>query len=92
MSVVKESMVVAILCLCAHRAKFHRDCASKAPPSCGLTDELVDKILSSISKDNGLLFCQFCLLLQTYSNRMACDLDTFCNFSLPGSPVRVLGL
>lgn len=51
-------LIFVIFWFCVdYRAKFHRDCASKVPPSCGLPDELVDKILnqiSSFSKDSGL--------------------------------------
>jgi len=51
-------IAVTIFSLFGDRSKFHRDCASKAPPSCGLSDELVDKILKSY-KDNGLQFLPF---------------------------------
>jgi len=50
------SSLRSVFCVCGNRAKFHRDCALKAPPSCGLSDEIVDQILSSISKDNGQQF------------------------------------
>lgn len=39
-----------------YRMKFHRDCAAKAAPACGLPNELVDIILDSIRNND----CECC--------------------------------
>ena len=34
-----------------YRQKFHRDCAAKAAPACGLPNELVDIFIETLKRD-----------------------------------------
>lgn len=82
------------------KIKYHRDCATKVAPSCGLPEELLDIIMASMHKEDGSP--DVSRRLASYDRALAGGIQAFpapdsssatssCNSSTPSSPAVAVG-